>query len=528
MKRHKFLTRFSRQTLTVKLVVTVSAVVCLIVTIGVWVLMDVSYRGIAQTAVTTALYHAQFLKNKLIENMLDAKFDPKVFRMTLNHEAQRLGLKEVNVFNAKGETRFSTIPENINKKIDLTTEQEDRVTPDKGVIHFSDMSQMGQLRIVHPIRGHALCMTCHDNAQNGMLGGIELFVPLKPIYKRFTVSRFILIFSALAIIVLSAVLIRWVVHKIVKKPIERLIEGMEKAEKGQLDVRTAIKRDPDLMRLSNSFNTMIRGIRMSQRKIAEQHQRELAQSNRLASLGQFISNISHEIKNPLAAIGATLHALRGEFLFNDKQGILGELTTQVERIEQTVHNLLRYARQAPPRFKRCLVSSRLYHAYHLAEHYLKSRKIQTHFSIDKPEKTVNADEGQLDQVFLNLFLNAAQAMPAGGNLSVRVRFVSGNQADPSGDARCPGVLIEIEDTGAGIPPDILPRIFESFFTTRAGGTGLGLSVSKGIIAAHNGTIHAASTVAVGTTLTIFLPAGEDIPGYPDSGGKTSLTVSERS
>ncbi len=526
MKRQKFLARFSRQTLTVKLVVTVSAVVCLIVTIGVLVLMDVSYRGIAQTSITTALYHAQFLKNKLIENMLDAKFDPKAFKVTLNHEAQRLGLKEVNVFNAEGETRFSSIPANINKKIDLTADQEVRVAPDRGLIHFSDMSRKGQLRIVHPIRGQALCMTCHENAQNGMLGGIELFVPLKPIYERFTVSRFILIFSALAIIILSAVLIRWMVHKIVKKPIERLIEDMEKAKKGHLDVKTVIKRDPDLRRLSNSFNTMIRGIRMSQRKIAEQHQRELAQSNRLASLGQFISNISHEIKNPLAAIGTTLHALRGESPFNDKQGILGELTAQVERIEQTVHNLLRYARQSPPRFKRCLVSGRLYHAYYLAEHHLKSRKIQTHFSIDKPEQAVNADEGQMEQVFLNLFLNAANAMPAGGGMSVRVRSVSGNEADHSSAGRSPGVLIEIEDTGAGIPSDILPRIFEPFFTTREGGTGLGLSVSKGIIAAHNGTIHAASTAGVGTTLTIFLPA-EGNAGISGSDGKMPLTLAER-
>ena len=526
MKRQKFLARFSRQTLTVKLVITVSTVVCLIVTIGVLVLMDVSYRGIAQTSVTTALYHAQFLKNKLIENMLDSTFNKEAFRETLDFETRRLGLKEVNVFNTEGVTRFSSIPENINKRIDLTADQEDRLTPDKGMIHFSDMSREGQLRIVHPIRGHALCMSCHENAQNKMLGGIELFVPLKPIYERFTVSRFILIFSALAIIILSAILIRWVVHKIVKRPIERLIEGMEKAEKGHLDVKTAIKRDPDLRRLSNSFNTMIRGIRMSQRKIAEQHQRELAQSNRLASLGQFISNISHEIKNPLAAIGATLHALRGEFQSSDRQGILGELIRQVERIEETVHNLLRYARQSPPRFKRCLVSGRLYHAYHLAEHHLKSQKIQTRFSIDKPEQAVNADEGQLEQVFLNLFLNAAKAMPAGGTVSVRVRCVSGNQADHSSAGRSPGVLIEIEDTGAGIPPDILPKIFEPFFTTREGGTGLGLSVSKGIIAAHKGTIHAASTVGAGTTLTIFLPAGDNA-GISGSDGKMPLTLAER-
>jgi len=217
MKRQKFLARFSRQTLTVKLVITVSAVVCLIVTIGVLVLMDVSYRGIAQTSVTTALYHAQFLKNKLIENMLDSTFNKEAFKETLDFETRRLGLKEVNVFNTEGVTRFSSIPENINKRIDLTADQEDRLTPDKGMIHFSDMNREGQLRIVHPIRGHALCMSCHENAQNKMLGGIELFVPLKPIYERFTVSRFILIFSALAIIILSAILIRWVVHKIVKR-----------------------------------------------------------------------------------------------------------------------------------------------------------------------------------------------------------------------------------------------------------------------------------------------------------------------
>lgn len=485
------------QSLTVKLVLTVGAVVCLIVGIGAFALMKGASKRIAETLVTTSLYQAQYLKGKLIETMMNETFDPAQLQQVIGSEKDRLGLAEINIFNAKGIIRFSTVPRKIDQAVDLTTTDADRFTRDQGVIHFQEKGAKGTLRIVHPVHSRAACMRCHDVVPGAALGGIELHVSLAPIFKRFAENRLFMIIAAGGIILLSAVLIRWVVRTIVRKPIRQLISEMEKAQRGQLDAKISIRGDADLKRLSESFNAMIRGFRRAQQKIAEQHRRELAHSNRLASLGQFISNISHEIKNPLAAMSSTLHALKSELQPGQDPEIFTELIMQVGRIEKTLHNLLRYARQKPPSFDRCPLADPVQQAFHLAEHFLRSRNIRFQVTAKSPGLAVCGDEGQLEQVFLNLFLNSANAMPEGGVLSVRI--------EPVPD----GVLTEVEDTGLGMDADVLASIFEPFFTTRADGTGLGLSVSKGIIEAHHGSIRARSLPGKGTILSIILPAAAE-------------------
>ncbi|MBI4388294.1 MAG: HAMP domain-containing histidine kinase, partial [Candidatus Omnitrophica bacterium] len=378
----RFWKKLGQQSLAVKLIIAISAVVCLVVGIGTMILMHVSRRSIAETSVTTALYQTQLLKNKLVETMLTAEKRHEGLEFLLHSQGKTFGLNEVNIFNTDGKVTFSTIPNNLGKTVTIQPNKVDRATPDDALIKFTDTSKSGKLRIVHPIRGGSQCISCHTSATNGLFGGIELFVPLRPIYERFAVNNSFFIFLALALIVLIAFLIRWTVHRIVKRPLKKLMTVMERAERGELEVKTNIKEDPELRRLAKSFNTMVRGIRSAQRSIEIQHQRELAQSNRLASLGQYISNISHEIKNPLAAISSALHALKSEFETADGEEVFQELRIQLERIERTVNNLLRYARQAPPSFERCRVMNPIHAALESADHRFRESNIRVKIECD--------------------------------------------------------------------------------------------------------------------------------------------------
>lgn len=483
----------TQQSLTVKLAGAMCAVFCLVVGLGTLAVMDITKRAIAETSITSALYQTHLLRSRLLESMQDKGLNPEAIRTLLRESVDQQKAGKVNLFDSEGQVRFSSEPENAGRKILGVSGHGGRWIPDSSFTEFTSLDKAGSLRIVHPIHG----AWSRSEAEGEFLGGIELFVPLEPIYKRFALNRVVYALAALALVALVTFLIRRLVHWIVKQPIRKLRQVMEKAESGELDVQARIYEDPDLRRLAKSFNFMVRGIRSARKRIEEQHQKELAQANRLVSLGQLLSNVSHEIRNPLASIRSTLHALRNDFKDAAGQEIFQEMNAQVLRIEQTVNHLLRYVRQAPPKFEDTSIFAPIHQALHLAEPYIQQRRIRVACDMRarKEEGIILCDAGQIQQVFLNLFLNAAQAMKNGGTLTIRAEFR---------DQRF--LCVEVEDTGDGIAPEHLSKIFEPFFTTREGGTGLGLAVVKGIVEKHGGFIFAQSVPGRGTTMTLGFPA----------------------
>ncbi len=500
---------WSRQSLTIKLFLTLSLLVVLIVSAGSFAVMSLSRYAIADTSVTTALYQIQLLKTKLLETMMSDEPRHEGLAALLQKRENRAEVSEINIFDKVGQVTFSSSSNNLGKNVVMPEKSKVRMTSDGAMVEMNGRHQKERLRIIHPIEGSSKCMVCHQNANHEPLGGIELYVPLEPIYRRFGHSRTIFILTALGIVLFGAFLIRWLVHAIVKQPIRKLISVMEKAEKGEWDVRTRIAEDPELRQLAKRFNAMVRGIDAARREIEAQHQRELSQSNRLASLGQLLSNVSHEIKNPLAAMSSALHALRRSYPSHEsEEQIFDELMHQIDRIEKTVSHLLRYARQAPPRFEILNVLVPLEHAIALAEHYLSKHKIQIHRGWPSHAIQVRGDAGALQQVFLNLILNASQAMSDGGHLFLRIHEDPCDSKSKSRDEKkesLPAVTITVEDTGVGISPENMGKIFQPFFTTKKEGTGLGLSVTRGIVEDHGGTIFIESIFEKGTQVHVRLP-----------------------
>jgi two-component system NtrC family sensor kinase len=232
----------------------------------------------------------------------------------------------------------------------------------------------------------------------------------------------------------------------------------------------------------------------------EKREEELMQTGKLASLGVLISGVAHELGNPLNNISLmsqtylSLYDLLGD---EEKKNYMGDIYTQTERIRKIVENLLDFSRQKKQELKECRIKDIIERSMGLVSNHLKISKVKQHITIAKHLPSVYVDPSQIEQVLINLFINAIQAMPQGGEL-----FVQAGQEKDNGL-----VTIKVRDTGVGIKKEILPYIFDPFFTTKSTkGTGLGLSVSYGIIRQHHGEIAVESVEGKGTTFILKIPA----------------------
>ena len=234
-------------------------------------------------------------------------------------------------------------------------------------------------------------------------------------------------------------------------------------------------------------------------------QDQLTQSAKMAAVGTLTSGIAHELNNPLNNIGITTEALidgYSEYSSEQRLKMLDQIYTQVERASGTVRNLLDFTRREQSVFTTVNLSEILNSTARLVGNELKLGGIELGLDLEDGPPEIKGNPRNLQQVFLNLFLNAIQAMPKGGSLSVRMRRVE------HGFLR-----VDVSDTGPGIPPDDLDKIFEPFFTTKepGKGTGLGLSVAYATLEQHQGRITVESSVGKGTIFSVFLPAGTNAP-----------------
>ncbi len=226
------------------------------------------------------------------------------------------------------------------------------------------------------------------------------------------------------------------------------------------------------------------------RKKAEERLREQAA---LARLGEMAAIVAHEVKNPLAGIGGAIQILGAKFPPESREKtIVGEILSRIGSLNETVQDLLLYSRPTPPRLQPLDILGLLQRTAELLKKDPKLAKIDV--AVDGKSSIVSGDAEQLSAVFLNLLLNAAQAMEGSGSI-----YVSTEAANS--DCR-----IRVRDKGSGIPPEIRDKVFEPFFTTKARGTGLGLAAAKRIIEVHGGVIEFQHPAGGGTVVEVRLPS----------------------
>jgi len=245
-------------------------------------------------------------------------------------------------------------------------------------------------------------------------------------------------------------------------------------------------------------------------------QAQVLRMDRLASLGVLASGIAHEIRNPLAGIKMMAQSLEEEIPPGDaKREYLDRIVRQVNRLDELIRVFFSYARPRQPVRRRYQVPEIVAEVRALLDKKLRSRGIEFREDYASALPDVFVDFHQMQQVFMNLFLNAIDAMPEGGRLVVRAEPVRTtlHAVERRGRTRLRPVSglfvrVEVEDTGKGIPEEILGNIFDPFFTTKAQGMGLGLSIVHRIVEEHGGEIAVTSEVDKGTRFTLLVPTEE--------------------
>lgn len=225
---------------------------------------------------------------------------------------------------------------------------------------------------------------------------------------------------------------------------------------------------------------------------------QLRRADKLAALGTLAAGVAHEVKNPLHALGLNLHLLVQELgapqpSKAELEDYLRILRSEIERIHQIVENFLRFSKPSLPEVKPLDLNALVERVLSLVAFEAAGHRVGIQTEFDPELDSIAGDEGQLAQVVLNLVINALQAMPAGGNLTLVTRRDNG------------WAELTVKDTGAGIPHEVIPQIFDPYFTTRQGGSGLGLAIAHRIVEGHHGTIDAESKAGQGTTMVVRLP-----------------------
>jgi len=279
------------------------------------------------------------------------------------------------------------------------------------------------------------------------------------------------------------------------RPILGLHHTIRRATRGDLSVR-AHSASAEVGELADAFNRMMDELEEA-REREKVRQVQLAHTEKMAAVGTLAAGVAHEVNNPLGGILTCIENLRANP--DDRETIeryLDLIHDGIKRIERTVANLLDFSRQRKMVLEPTSINHNLRHVAELVEYQLRKARVEARLELDAEEPYVMADHFQMEQLFLNLVLNALQAMPDGGTLTLRTQ---------SRDGR---VVAEVRDTGVGIPEEIRERIFDPFFTTRdvEEGTGLGLAVSDSIVASHGGALEVESRPGEGSVFRVAFPA----------------------
>ena len=286
------------------------------------------------------------------------------------------------------------------------------------------------------------------------------------------------------------------------RPILHLHQTMKRAGHGDYAARAIIRRGDEVGELADAFNRMMDELEeASERERVRQSQ--LLHTEKMAAVGTLAAGVAHEVNNPLAGILTCIEQIRSNPEdASQRQRYLDLMEDGIRRIAHIVENLLDFSRPRDIRPEPTPINHNLIHVVELLDYQLRRGKVEVKLELDPAEPIVLADHFQMEQLFLNLMLNALQAMPEGGGLTLRTRV------------RGALVIVEVSDTGTGIPEEIRDRIFEPFFSTRevGEGTGLGLAVSYSIVTAHRGGIEVDSTPGEGSTFRVRLPLREERKG----------------
>jgi two-component system NtrC family sensor kinase len=484
-------------------------------------------------------------RNLYIAKQIDASIPDQKMLQDLPHTRDeveewllsRPSLMEIDIFlfSAKGFDMIVSNSKDVHlTSLTLSSEKIQRLKKDKYLSNIHDVGEERWLEVIVPL-----------HSETRVIGGIRVVSTLDEAQSYLSKKReraYILTFSSiLAILIILTMLF----GRLVGDPIQRLVEAMSRAEKGDLEAEARIQSEDELGKLGRNFNRMLKTIRETHeqnvqllrqvhqfndeltRKIEAatselakrneelellnealfESQRQLSQSEKLAAVGQVTATMAHQIGTPLNSISGYIQLIMhdGNLQPRDRDR-LRIIESQLDRLADSVKNFLSFTRQPKPQLRPLDVNEVLEELIHLTEPWFLARNVRLSTDLFPNLPPILGDPTHLQTLFLNLITNALDAMPQGGVLTIKTS--QGLSFFSSEDGKW--LEISITDTGIGITEESKKRIFDPFFTTKkmGEGTGLGLAICEKIVKEHSGRIDLESQVGKGSTFFICIPVFE--------------------
>jgi two-component system, NtrC family, sensor kinase len=423
---------------------------------------------------------------------------------------QSAGFAGAALVDRQGIALFTSLPDGEETRMGLAAARHSLITGQTAV-RFSGQT-WGVLWPAHD----KVTITVPVTEQKGLLGSIAVWSDLRPVYRKIRRSeKLILIYILLNTLVLISVGL-YLLSRTVVNPVNRLLRLTETFEEGESLPLFPDVSENEIGQLNRALNLMLTRLDENKKELQahilsleqanaeiRKTQEELIMSEKLASVGRLATGIAHEIGNPMGIILGYMDLLkRGDLSPDERRDFLERAESEITRISDIIRQLLDFSRPAGGERDRV----RLHELLHATIRILKPQplmsNIQLDIAFDASRDTIWADPNQVQQVFLNIMMNAADAMSKEKRLTIE----TSNTEDT--------IRIRFKDTGSGIPEEDLGRIFDPFYTTKppGKGTGLGLSVSHTIVRNLGGIIRAENNRGPGATLTIEMPLcseGED-------------------
>jgi signal transduction histidine kinase len=363
---------------------------------------------------------------------------------------------------------------------------------DKGAVIVAPAGNDSEYAVIHPVLNSEACARCHGT-QSRVNGWLDLRFTRVPVLTAKAQLAKTLAFSAAAAFVVLLSISLWLIGREAVRPLHRLVASMRRAESGDLGVRADEGRPDELGVAARGFDATLAALRRSQAELEAFYRERMVRADRFAAVGEIATSLAHEIKNPLAGLSGALELLAEDLAKDPRHSeMVGEMRHQVGRLTHTMESLLSFARPAKAKLRATDVNGSIEKVLFLIGQQSRGGPLSVVPQLEPTLPPVLADPFQLEQVFLNICLNACQAMKGGGTLTVRSRPGDGS------------VIVEIEDTGPGIPSDLRAQVFKPFFTTKREGNGLGLAISARIVAEHGGHIGYRCPPQGGTVFTVTL------------------------
>ena len=504
-----------------------------------------------------AVRHVTQLSEVLIRSTRYAMLQnqPEYVHRIIQDVARQNNIEKVRVFSKEGVIIDSTYPPELGMKVDRKAEgcflchQTDKPVQQ---LALSERARMfvapggrRMLASMEVIRNEPSCYNsaCHvHSSAQSVLGVLDIVYSVDEIDSATRRSVVVIVALLIGLVVIASLLMSLLVHRLIYVPLRDLESGAKRIAAGNLDQAIPVRSDDELGQLASSFNSMTSALKESGRELREwnqtleqkvaertralrQAEAETVRGEKLASVGLLAAGVAHELNNPLTGILTFSSLIRKKMPDGSQEAEdLDLVINETKRSAAIIRRLLDFAREKAPEKKFADLNRLIEDTVRIVEKPAHLRDIRIELDLERDLPLVWVDANMIEQVIMNILVNAQQAIEGEGSITVRTRRAPHLKSPEPGAKAVPMVEITISDTGCGIAEGDMKRIFDPFFSSKevGKGTGLGLSVSHGIVEAHGGLIEVESTVGKGSTFRVYLPleAGADVEQGAETGSRS--------